>query len=172
MGFLKKLFNRTIVSTTRKKTVLKEYKVFLDDFPFDCVIAGGTLRDYFLNGKINKKVDVDIFFLSEEERNKAKEWLDNVINGDSIARLALNDNEYYYMPNSDITVNFVFYKTFSTVYNVINSFDFSVCSIAIYKDKVYFNDRFFKDLYDKNIYVNNLEKKVSALYRLSKYKEK
>lgn len=91
MVSLRRWYNRFILSKKRKIDVVKEYKVFINEFPFDCVIAGGTLREYFLTGKINRAVDVDIFFLSYEELNKAKVWLDGVVNGDSLARLAIGD---------------------------------------------------------------------------------
>lgn len=172
MEFLKRWYNRFIVSKHRQQTVTKEYQVFVNEFPFDCVIAGGTLRDYFIYGKVNKAIDIDVFFLSETEQEKAKMWLDGVVNGDNLARLAIGDIYYHHHTKFDVIFNFVFNKIYKSPQELIDSFDFTVCAIAIHKDDIYFNDRFFKDLYQRNISIINLETMTNILHRLAKYKEK
>lgn len=172
LSHIKRWYNRFIISKKRKQEIVKEYKVFINEFPFDCVIAGGTLRDYFLEGKVNKAIDVDIFFLSAEERDKAKIWLDGVVNGDSLARLVIGDVHYHKHSEFDVIFNFVFHKLYKDAQQLIDSFDFTVCAIAIHKNNIYFNSRFFKDLYNKDVNVINLETQVNVLCRLAKYKQK
>lgn len=153
----------------RKILVRWKYRKFYKLFPFDFVIAGGTLRDFFSGKGINKAVDVDIFFLSEDDVSKARRWLDEQVNGDSKLRGVISESIFYHIIFGH-NVNFIFYKIYDNLEHVVNSFDFTVCSVGLHYNKLYYHYNFLKHLQKRVLFFNIL--RFGVFGRLVKYKRK
>lgn len=177
----------------KKKLVIYRYLKFYKHFPFKFVIAGGTLRDYFMGMGLNRDVDIDIFFETKEDIEDAISWINKkerkwgrVKYLYDANRLVANyhadgDDEYGSIDKDVVTftylvfgskIQFIFFKELQTCQNIINSFDFSVSAVGIDGKNLFFHNDFFNDLKNRTINIINLEGTLSTLTRLSKYKDK
>jgi len=132
-----------------------------------CWVAGGSLRDYFTEGKVNS--DFDVFFPDVINFNKAHKallkdkkikegWSDSNIsnfidaNGNKIQLISA-----HYFPNPSET---------------IANFDFTIACGAIDTKEIYLHEDFFEDLAARRLVINNLPFPLSTLERMQKYIKK
>ncbi|HSH24582.1 MAG TPA: hypothetical protein VLA13_03485 [Massilibacterium sp.] len=141
----KKYFNELILDD------LSNYKVW---------IAGGAIRSWFAN---ERRSDIDLFFPSEDDRNKAKEFLKGT-GGESIFE---NENVEKIKYEGQV---FDFCKPlFDTPEDTINNFDFTVSMFACDGKDMYVGENSFMDLASKRICINRCPFPMSSLSRLQKY---
>ncbi len=151
----------------------------------NCWIAGGSIKDYFLYGKITK--DIDIYFESRIDFERAFghiRWNRERGSGKNINIIFENENcrkvEYTPTMSSDLEiiinpgldvkeVHVDLIKLYSSSPEIcISNFDFTVCSVAVTKDKFYYHKDFFNHLESKKLKVLN-PKPENLLYRIQKY---
>ena len=115
---------------------LKKIKFeMLSEFNADCWIAGGAITDLYLGRKIR---DIDIFFGSNSEVVKAKNKLIS-IGGKLIFEYPQGFNVKYKGMNYDLA------HIGANVHETIENFDYTVCAIAVGKDKKFI---YHKDYFD------------------------
>lgn len=152
----------------KKKRECKAYfkKLILDRLPAKAWIAGGALRDFFIDAREQTK-DLDIFFSSLKDFEAAKKWL--------VAHKAKK------LANKNLTTElFAFEKkklelvksTFESPDATINAFDFTVCCCAVDKKKVYHVDTFWHDIKTRSLVIHNPYFLYSTMYRVKKHLEK
>lgn len=129
-------------------------------------IAGGTLRDYFINQKINYNIDIDVFFPDACSHDEAKKILLDQkyhIIYDSFFSLKMKKM------NKVIDLVKIYYNNPQVA---IENFDFTVCCAALSQDGFVQHEMFFLDLVTKNITINKIENPFNTLNRISKYIKK
>jgi hypothetical protein len=166
MEFVKKpAFNYTHLKGLRK--YIKNTKGF---------IAGGCFKDIFSGKKLR---DVDIFFPTEEDYNKALEIYTKKCKGKKggLREIYSNDNCTGYR-DSKRGINIELIKSiFGNPEDVINQFDFTVVQAAYFNPEgeepiqFIYHPQFFEHLTLKRLVVNsdNIVKPVSTLNRAFKY---
>jgi len=137
----------------------------------DVWIAGGAIRDYLSNGKIDFNTDIDLFSYSRKElcrallilRNKAsfKPYLitKNAIKG----TCTLNKKEY----KVDIVK-----RIFDNMVDTIENFDFTVTCFALNSVDFVCHPSAPFDLLAKRLVINSLPFPLSTFQRLQKYIKK
>jgi len=141
--------------------ILKELK----DAQINCWIAGGSVRDYFTG--ITKASDYDLFFPSEEEYLKAKNYLNEK---NAIVKWESNNGIKVLYNNN--TFDLVKTRFFATPEDTIREFDFTVSMFAVDINKVYHGETSFIDLSKKQLMINKITFPESTLYRAFKYYKK
>ena len=149
-----------------KKDLRDHLKVF-DKLNIYCWIAGGSVYDYF-NG--NKPADIDIFFKSEKDLNKAKDLLKRkgfkfIVDRNIGALFESKDGVKYDLLFLGKSPEHIFY----------NFFDFSVCCAAIdNKGNFFYHENYFEHCENKEIhYVETISKAFIFKHkRLKKYLNK
>lgn len=150
----------------RNATVKYKLKFLLDMFKgINYYIAGGCLRDLFSIGHITS--DIDVFFPNRKEVAKAIKALrkNKVKCGFHNKQLA---NFYYKKQKIQIIKSFLY----PTVQDIINDFDFTVCSVAYDGKAFYCHDGFFYDLAAKRLMINHVRLPLNTLSRVVKYVKK
>ncbi len=140
-----------------KELILDE----LHEQNINCWIAGGALRDYFMGKYV--KTDYDIFFPNEEEFKKCADYFkskDHEIKWES-------DNGMKVLYNKKTFDLIKLY--FDTPEATIASFDFTICMIAVDRNKVYHGETTFIDLAKKQLMIHNIRLPASLLNRSFKY---
>jgi len=194
---LKDLFTDTsdIIESNSNECIEYFNKLVLNDLHentknLNCWIAGGSIRDYFVYGKVIN--DIDIYFPNSFEFKKAEgyfKWEVNYTNPKNITGWTSKDSifenhnciKYKYSPkissdleiminpNLDIpetTVDLI--KIHSTSPEIcISNFDFTICAASVSKDKFYHHRYFFDDLHSKNLKSINPNPE-SLIYRIQK----
>lgn len=146
------------------KLILTELK----DAGVTCWIAGGALRSYFTGDKV---VDYDLFFPSQIEYDKAKQYfLNNDDNSKKIEVKWESDNGMKIRYNGR-TFDLV-KKFFTSPQESIQEFDFTVSMLAIDTEKVYHGETTFIDLAKKQLMLNKLPYPASTMKRAFKYYKK
>ena len=138
--------------------------IILNDLQnYNVWVAGGAIRSWFA---LENTTDIDLFFPSEKEKNKALEHLKG-LGGEVIFE---NDNVTKVKYKSKV-IDFckVYYKDPE---DTINNFDFTVSMGACDKKNTYFGDDFFMDLASRRLAINATPYPMSSLYRLQKYIKK
>ncbi len=156
----------------------------------ECWIAGGSIRDYFMYGKIMN--DIDIYFPNLFEFKRVQAYLkytqgyvgsiesylwttnDPVFENHNCIKYKYSpkissDLEIIINPNLDIpetTADLI--KIYSTTPEIcISNFDFTICSASVSKNKFYHHKNFFEDLRSKNLRSINPNPE-SLIYRIQK----
>jgi len=127
-------------------------------------IAGGALRDYFLNKPL--KSDCDIFFPSISEFNKAKNYL--ISKGAKIIWESENGMKVTYKGNTFDLIKIFMLNPMAT----ISRFDFTVSMLATDGKDIYLGDRSLKDLQDRKLVINTIVNPLSTLKRVLKHYRK
>ena len=130
-----------------------------------CWIAGGALRDHFMQGYPGS--DIDLFFPDGENWSIAKEWYLDKARKSKIVYENSNTLKLYvkkFRKQIDLVKRF-----FPSPQATIAEFDFTVCCVAMDYEKVYHHDRFFIDLAARKLVINKLPYPISTLQRLQKY---
>jgi len=127
-------------------------------------IAGGALRDYFLNKPL--KSDCDIFFPNITEFNKAKDYL--VSRGAKVIWESQNGIKVTYDGKT-----FDLIKIFnSSPIATISRFDFTISMLATDGKDVFIGDKTLKDLQDRKLVINTIINPLSTLKRVLKHYKK
>ncbi len=126
-----------------------------------CWIAGGAVRDFFMDRKAQS--DYDIFFPNETELEKAKKYFIN--NGAEVKWESENGIKLIYNKNIFDLVK-IYY---STPEKTIQSFDFTVSMFAVDNKKVYCGEYSFEDLDERVLMINKITYPESSLKRAFRY---
>ena len=142
------------------KVILNELK----EANISCWVAGGCLRDYFMGKAV--KTDYDLFFPSEVEFTKAKDYFaknnaETKWESDNGMKVVYNGKTY------DLVK-----KYFATPQETIEAFDFTVSMFAVDTEKVYHGETTFIDLSKRQLMVNKITYPASTLSRAFRYYKK
>ena len=140
-------------------------ELVLQYLPFKCWVAGGSLRDYFLNQHIG---DIDLFFPNEAEFRRARSFFTGsyvVLENENCVKIIEQ------VGNNTFSIDLV-KKFYNNPYHLINSFDFTVCCCAVDLLGIYYNTRYFTDLEKRKLVICALPYPLSTLRRLQKYTKK
>jgi hypothetical protein len=127
-------------------------------------VAGGTLRDYFSEKKLNS--DCDIFFPNINEFNKAKNYFISrgakiIWESDNGMKVTYNGKTFdlikIFMPNPKET---------------ISRFDFTISMFATDGKEIYLGKNSLKDLQDSKLVINTVVNPLSTLKRVLKHYKK
>jgi hypothetical protein len=127
-------------------------------------IAGGVLRDYFLDKPL--KSDCDIFFPNIEEFNKAKAYLTS--KGAKIIWESENGMKVTYKGNTFDLVKIFAPNPLAT----IGRFDFTISMLATDGKQVFYGNNTLKDLQDRKLVINTIVNPLSTLKRVLKHYKK
>lgn len=133
-------------------------------------IAGGALREYFLNGHCFDS-DMDLFFNDRSEIAKTliilrreNEFKPYLITKNAIKGVAK-------IKGKKVQIDLV-KKLFSSPNTTIEDFDFTVICCAVDREKLYFNPSFPFDLLRRKLVINSLPFPLNTLQRVQKYVKK
>lgn len=168
--------------------ILKEMKLI----GCETWIAGGALREYFLNKKIT--TDIDLYFTNDKNFDLAKNWLLNpnfqpidvimkhvtsiseakkaqvvraVVNR-PIGKIVLENESAIKLQYNDVKIDLVKkYRTDPVI--TIKDFDFTVTMAAIDFNKFYCASSYFIDLINRDLVINSYHHPFSTFQRLQKY---
>ena len=146
---------------------LKKIKFeILSQFHSDCWIAGGAITDFILGRKIR---DIDVFFPSEKDMNKAKNKLIS-IGGKLVYEYTQGINMKYKGMHYDLG------HLAPSAQETINQFDYTACSICVGKDKKFlYHEDYFNHLENKELhYIGNHPNKfyLNKAKRMLRYLDK
>lgn len=127
-------------------------------------IAGGTLRDYFSEKKLNS--DCDIFFPNVDEFIKAKKYF--ISKGAKIIWESENGMKVTYKGKTFDLIK-IFMPSPS---DTISRFDFTISMFATDGKEVYYGNTSLKDLQDKKLVLNTMVNPLSTLKRVLKHYKK
>jgi len=116
---------------------------FVQALPLYCWVAGGSIIDSIIGKEIN---DVDIFFASEQDKFE------------TVKHVLKNEGQMIKTWDRGVKVNiknfccdFISYKNINTPKECVESFDFTVCGVAVDKNReVFYSDHFLND-YSKRL---------------------
>jgi tRNA nucleotidyltransferase/poly(A) polymerase len=138
----------------------------LSNFNSDCWIAGGAITDFILGRKIR---DIDVFFPSEKDALKAKNKLTS-IGGKMTFEYPQGFNVKYRGTHYDLAF------VGATAQETIDRFDYTVCAIAVDKNKKFIHhEDYFNHLEKMELhYIGNHPNKfyLNKAKRLLKYFDK
>lgn len=133
----------------------------LKDSNISACVCGGAVRDYYMGKPI--KTDIDLFFESEGEYNKADKYFTEA----NAQILWESDNGKKYKYNK-YTFDLV-KKTYGSAPKLILKFDFTVSMLAVDLDGVYYGDTTFIDLSKRQLIINELPFPLSTMKRAFRY---
>lgn len=145
-------------------------KLFIKKLPEtienDCWIAGGGVKDWFIDGKvkndcdffcINRKVMATlVYHLRKEYQFKHFLITKNAIKG------------FGFIKGVKINIDIV-KKEFQNAIDTLEKFDFTVCCFAVCNDKFYWHESAPFDLLKKRLVINDLPHPVDTMKRMQKY---
>jgi len=128
-----------------------------------CWVAGGCIRSYFANEKIN---DIDVFFRTQDDLDKAKILLKNI---PGMNEFFENENCIKYELNNKKKIDLV-KRFYNGITETLSNFDFTVTCAGITSEGEFFRHTdFFIDLSSKRLAINSVPFPISTLGRLQKY---
>lgn len=140
--------------------------LILDKINVDCWVAGGALRDYFIDGDCRNSKDIDIFFKNNKDLKQALDQFNK-----SITPVFSNDCVTNFKIKG-YTIQFIGAYFFKNPQETINKFDFTACSAAVDKKTIYFAESFFEDINKKSLIIQRLPYPCATLKRLQRYVKK
>lgn len=156
-------------------------KIIKRDFPlidtildnYGVVLAGGALRD-LINGDTPK--DWDFFFLNEGAFHKSLQHLRNIAeHNDSLYDLSsfIISNHYTKtLETNGVKIQLIHKKFYDSVDDVVDSFDFNVCQVALTTEVFYITPEIHDSITRKEVEVNVLPNPVDSLNRLLRLRKK
>lgn len=151
-------------ASAQMKLLYEKYKKFYEwiDLPQGSFwIAGGCLRDHFCRSKVH---DIDIFFPSKEKCDEFQQKLLDL----GCEEVAKRPHSVYWKTKFGM-LDVVNASWYSKPEDVVNWFDFTICSICLDQDTLYAHENFFIDLASKQLVINNLPEVHGSMLRLRKY---
>lgn len=130
-------------------------------------IAGGSLRRIFCKQKTIGVSDFDLFFSDENIFNAFLDGLEKLE-----FELVKDTKENVSLKKGDILVQLIRIAYYKDVESLLNSFDFTLCQLAIQGgnlNTLYCSDTALFDIGRKRIVVNKITYPVSSVRRLIKY---
>jgi hypothetical protein len=127
-------------------------------------VAGGVLRDYFLEKPL--KSDCDLFFPNAKDFNKTKEYF--LSKGGEIIWESENGMKVTYRGNTFDLVKIFKPNPMAT----ISRFDFTVSMLATDGKDLYYGNNSLKDLQDRKLVINTIVNPLSTLKRVLKHYKK
>lgn len=144
-------FNNLILGELRKQRI-------------NAWVAGGVLRDYFLEKPL--KSDCDIFFPNATEFNKAKDYF--LSKGGRIVWESDNGMKVTYRGNTFDLIKIFTPNPMAT----ISRFDFTISMLATDGKDLYYGNNTLKDLQDRKLVINTIVNPLSTLKRVLKHYKK
>jgi hypothetical protein len=156
-------------------------KLFFDELPEDTklgvFIGGGAIREYLSGGEIK---DIDVFTDSKEAEDKVLAFFKD--KGKLLNENAMLANYTY----KDKWFQVIKGKYYKSGYELIDSFDFTICQAALgvvmdlypeenrkeFKVEFLSSGDFFQDALAKHLRINKITFPLSTLERLQKYIQK
>ena len=141
-------------------------ELILDELPVNCWVAGGALRDYFIEGNCDTSKDIDVFFQNEDDFKKASLYLNKITGSDfsngDVTNFTINQRK----------IQLIGLHNFKNPKETIDSFDFTICCAAVDKQTVYFSEKFLDDIKKKELIIQKLPYPIGTLKRLQRYVKK
>lgn len=138
------------------------------------ILAGGAVRDALFDEEIS---DYDLFFTNTDNIEAIKDKLlsdgfSNVFTCPLGQLFTYMKGEDFKKPEECVKVQLIVKRTYSGVYDLLYSFDFSVTFFAMHEGIVYTSKQAIKDVRKKQLSLVNLEYPSSTINRLYKYRKK
>ncbi len=132
---LKKVINKSVLD--------KIHFEFIQALPLYCWVAGGSVIDSIIGKEIN---DVDIFFPSKQDKFE------------TVKHVLKNEGQMIKTWDKGVKINiknfcydFISYENVKTPKECVESFDFTVCGVAVDKSgEIFYSDYFLND-YNKRL---------------------
>lgn len=142
---------------------------FLEDLiknkPFKCYVAGGLFKDIFSNRGFGAIKDIDFFFETLEDFNKALNYFTKE-NTNDLYEVIYENNNCIGIKGKKYRIELI-RKNFDNIINILDNFDFTITKCAFYLDEknnsvFTFHKDFFNDLKNKEIkYSSNHKTKLN-----------
>lgn len=157
------------------KCLLRDLGIYVDrGGPW---LAGGSIRDILLNKKTD--TDYDFFFNNQGQLDK---FIENMKKIDNV-EIRENKNNitmtFDYKPTDDkdgelvkIKVQLITFKFYESVYNLIDSFDFTITQFAWDGEHCYAGPYSMRDLSHNRLTVNKITYAEASMRRIYKYMKK
>lgn len=129
-------------------------------------VAGGCIRDYFLNSRVSS--DIDLFFESSSDFDKTVNNFQLLKNSE---RIYENDNAIGFK-YKNLKFDLVKTRYFKKLKDFKDGFDFTVCCAALDRNNFVCNDNYFLDLATKKLIISKITYPLSSLQRIQKYIQK
>jgi hypothetical protein len=130
-------------SVEELKTYFDEYLSQFRDLDIYCWIAGGSIRDFFLNEERN---DIDLFLKTSSDQLKAK----NLLIGNGFTILKKHPNHYTLGRGANELYGLMIAE--NNPQECIDNFDYTVCSAALDSELNFFHHvDFFEHLKEKKL---------------------
>ena len=131
---LKQIINESVLD--------KIHFEFVQALPLYCWVAGGSIIDSMIGKEIN---DVDIFFASEQDKFE------------TVKHVLKNEGQIIKTWDKGVKINiknfccdFISYENVKTPKECVESFDFTVCGVAVDKNgEIFYSDNFLNDYNNK-----------------------
>ena len=147
---------------------------------FNAVVAG-TFPAYLLQLSLGEKpsiipLDVDIYARSRDQYRLMMEWLhtewQNVAESKNAYKVEWCVGDDCYLL-SFIKINTELFRGYGKPYDIINSFDFTMCQFALYKENgeyiIEYNPKGLEDLRNKVLRIHKIICPLSTLMRAFKF---
>lgn len=135
-----------------------KFRNILKEFPYDCVIAGGSVLSLLTIKRIYPESDIDLFVINKKEQERLYK-----LYPENKGVISL------YSHSMDRFVQLILYKEYSTPQELIKDFDLNVISCGFYKNKLYYDNDWKASAYNKTIKIVNMP---TTMKRLSKYQDR
>lgn len=138
-------------------------------------VAGGAIRDILLGSEPR---DFDIYFEDESEQKRIVELYKKA--GGVVVRespntqtlsMHLQPTKQFSNPPKNLKFDCI-RKTFGTVHDILDSFDFTICCAAVKPGVFHHHSDFFQHLLTKSLYFNCIQNDVVVIRRMAKYLRK
>lgn len=129
-------------------------------------VAGGAVRDYMKFGRVSN--DIDLYFFCNQQRDK---FIKDYRSGSNVTKSSKYGFEFKL---NDISYHAITYKTFQSIEECVEDFDFPINRAGISFKSIYMSDKYLDSLENMIIDDVNDQKLDSdlALYRLIKMVKK
>lgn len=141
----------------------------------NCFIAGGAIRRVFL-GEKGVKSDVDVFFQTQDDFNKCKEYFTKPCNKAyfSLNKDGENNTSFKYKNSEGVETEIQLIKKIfpGGVEDLFDNFDFTICQFALCAsnlDVLYYTEEALYDTLNKRLVINKITYPIASLRRIIKY---
>lgn len=150
-----------------KKAIAAYNNFILDELKnqgIKCMLSGGQLTYYMMHGKINYIKDIDLFFTSKEEWDKADAYF-RIIKNCKVQWESNNAKKFIY---KGVTIDLI-KIFFDNPENLFKAFDFTINKFAIFNNDFFYAKYAFRDLVTRELIIENLSNPITTLKRIEKY---
>lgn len=130
------------------------------------ILAGGAIRAYLNKEEIS---DYDLFFFNQAEKMAVKKFLlDNKFK----IIFECPEGKLVTFRKKKLKIQLITEKYYSSVEELLNSFDFTVAQFALFEGKLYTTKQALKDTRQKKIRFNKITYPSATLGRFYKFQNK